>query len=167
MSTMRLTRRGSAYTPAGSTLSSEVQELQNRARRLLENPFRMMTEALTPTAAPTIGWYPDAEISEDDKEFMVSLELPGMKAKDVNLDFNDGLLTIRGEKATERDEKDEALRFHLFERSYGSFMRSFELPNVDAEKVKAEFHDGVLNIHLPKRADATVNARRIPITDKT
>ena len=95
------------------------------------------------------AWMPSVDVSETGKEIRVKAELPGMDAKDIEVSLNDGHLTIRGERKQENEEKDENV--HRVERRYGSFSRSFRLPvEVDVEKVKADYKDGVLSIHLPK-----------------
>lgn len=152
MSTNRITRRGAHNTP-----SAPVNDQFSR----------IMRDAFGADASEMVGWYPAAEVVEKPEEFSVSLELPGMKASDVNVDFNDGMLTIRGEKSSESEKKDEERKYHVWERSYGSFLRSFEFPNtVDPESVRAEFGDGVLKVHVPKRAAGAPSGRRIPVAEQ-
>ncbi len=106
---------------------------------------------------------PNIDIRENDKTITLEAELPGMDEKDIELTVDDGVLTLRGEKRYEHEEKekDKAVRI---ERQYGSFQRSFTLPSyVDDEKVSAKFEKGVLTIELPKRADAPAKGRSIPI----
>ena len=92
-------------------------------------------------------WVPVAEITEDDKEFLVKLEVPEVKKEDMKVEVLNGALCISGERRYEKKDK----KLHRVERFYGSFERSFSLPNnVDAESVKAESKDGVLSIHLLK-----------------
>jgi HSP20 family protein len=96
---------------------------------------------------------PSVDISEDDGNYIVTAELPGTKREDVTVELEDDVLTIRGEKKNEREEKKEKRRF--VERSYGTFSRSFTLPaNADAEKVSASFKDGVLTVTIGKRPEA-------------
>jgi HSP20 family protein len=98
------------------------------------------------------GFAPSVDISEDDGNFIVTAELPGMKREDVNVELEDDVLTVRGEKRSEREEKKEKRRF--VERSYGTFSRSFTLPaNADPEKVNAAFKDGVLTVTIGKRPE--------------
>lgn len=95
---------------------------------------------------------PSVDVSEDDGNFIVTAELPGTKREDVNVELEDDVLTIRGEKRSEREEKKEQRRF--VERSYGSFSRSFTLPaNADPERVSAAFKDGVLTVTIGKRPE--------------
>ncbi|MCC2667083.1 MAG: heat-shock protein, partial [Gammaproteobacteria bacterium] len=84
-----------------------------------------------------------------DHEYHIKAELPGIKKEDLKVTFENGLLTIKGERKQEKEEKDK--KFHRIERYYGSFARSFSIPdNVDETKLKAEFKEGLLNIYLPK-----------------
>jgi HSP20 family protein len=113
-----------------------------------------------------VGLMPAVEIAETEKEFTCSTELAGMKEKDVQVMFEDGALTIKGEKREEREEKD-GNRFHLCERTYGSFERSFTFAGkIDAEKVSAQFKDGVLTVHLPKIANGNGKSHKVEITTK-
>ena len=94
-------------------------------------------------------WSPVADISETEKEYVVKAELPGVKREDVKVSQVDGVLTIEGERKYEKDEKDE--KTHRVERFFGTFTRSFSLPdNADAQNIRAETRDGVLNVHIPK-----------------
>ncbi len=94
-------------------------------------------------------WAPAADISESEKEYLVKAELAGVKREDVKLTIDDGLITISGERKQEKEQKDEKL--HRVERFYGSFTRSFTVPdNVDQKAIRAESKDGVLYVHLPK-----------------
>jgi len=98
-------------------------------------------------------WAPAVDIAENKDNLMVNVEVPGMKKEDVKVTFQDGILTIKGERKQEKEEKDKS--FHRVERSYGSFCRSFTLPNVvQGDKIKANYKDGVLSIALPKVEEA-------------
>ncbi|MGQ0676301.1 MAG: Hsp20/alpha crystallin family protein, partial [Rhodospirillales bacterium] len=97
-----------------------------------------------------------------DQAIEVTAELPGMEEKDVELVVQDDVLTIRGEKKFEKEEKNKD--YHMVERQYGSFQRSFTLPDiVDREKIAAKFDKGVLNVTLPKSAKAKERTRKIQI----
>jgi HSP20 family protein len=94
-------------------------------------------------------WAPRADISETDKIFCIKAEVPGIKSEDVKIDIDNHVLSIRGENKQEKEE--EGKRFHRVERYYGSFARSFSLPeNVDEEKIEATFKDGLLTLTIPK-----------------
>src|SRR5512137_2264463 len=112
------------------------------------------------------GWgemlAPSIDLREADKEFVVEAELPGMDEKDVSVTLSNGVLTLKGEKKSEREEKKE--NYHLMERNYGKFERSFQVADaVDDDKVKASFEKGVLKVVLPKRPEAMKAEKRIPI----
>ena len=105
---------------------------------------------------------PNVDIRENDKEIIVEAELPGIDEKDIQVAVRDGVLSLKGEKKSERDEKKDT--YHLIERSYGSFERSFELPDsADEERIKAEFNKGVLRVVIPKRPEAVKAEKKIPI----
>jgi len=102
------------------------------------------------------------DVKEDEKCFHVTADLPGLTEKDVDVSFNDGLLTIRGEKKVEREEKNDT--WHLIERSSGSFARRLSLSaGIDTEKIEAKFEKGVLSVTLPKLAEEKTKAKKIEI----
>lgn len=94
-------------------------------------------------------WTPPVDITEDEKEFLVKVELPEVKKDEVQVTVENGVLEISGERKTEKEEKEK--KYHRIERTYGSFTRAFALPEgVEVSKVAAEFKEGVLRVHLPK-----------------
>jgi HSP20 family protein len=98
-------------------------------------------------------WMPMVDISEDDKEYLITAELPEVKKDDVKVTMENGVLTITGERKFENEEKSK--KWHRVERAYGGFARSFTLPeNTDPAKVKAEFKDGLLKVHVTKSESA-------------
>jgi HSP20 family protein len=98
---------------------------------------------------------PSVDVTENDKQIEITAELPGLEEKDVQVNFADNVLTIRGEKKAEKEEKDKTYR--MVERSYGSFVRSLELPEgVNADAIKASIDKGVLKVTVPKPAPAQV-----------
>ena len=100
---------------------------------------------------------PAMDVRENDHHYAVTVELPGVKKEDVHVELDQGLLTIRGEKKSEREEKKEHCRFT--ERSYGSFSRSFRLPSdADADRLDASFKDGVLSLTIPRTEQAKPRA---------
>jgi len=102
------------------------------------------------------------DVKEDDKSFHVTADLPGLTEKDVDVTFQDGMLTVRGEKKIERDEKKDT--WHITERSYGSFARQLSFPaNIDAEGILAKFDKGVLTVTLPKLPDEQTKAKKIEV----
>ena len=98
-------------------------------------------------------WAPLVDISEDDREYVIKAELPEVKREDVKVTAEEGTLTIMGERKFEKEEKGK--KYHRVERSYGSFVRNFSLPDdASPAKVSAEFKDGVLTVHLGKTEKA-------------
>lgn len=96
-------------------------------------------------------WSPLVDITEDEKEYLIKAELPEIKKEDVKLTVQDNVLVISGERKYEKEEQDK--KYHRVERAYGSFLRSFTLPeDADGSKVAAEYKDGMLKVHLPKSA---------------
>lgn len=137
---------------------AELENLQDRVNRVfgLTTPTFLQDEAM--------GWMPAVDLKEMDEEYLLTAELPGLEEKDIEVDVDNDVLTLKGEKKTEREETKEG-RWHLMERSYGSFERAFTLPRaVNPEAVKAEFTDGILAIHMPKKKEAT--GRKVEISRK-
>ena len=103
-----------------------------------------------------------SEVSEDDKAYRVTVELPGMSEKDVEISLSNGVLTVKGEKKSEKEESKKD--YHYSERSYGAFRRSFGLPEgVDADKIEANMKAGVLAIVMPKSAETQKKSRTVEI----
>ena len=103
-------------------------------------------------------------VAETDGALEVTAEIPGVNAKDIDVQLKDGILTIRGEKKDEREEKDEKTNFHLMERSYGMFERSFTVGNeIDAARIAASFDKGVLKVTLPKLPEARSKVQKIEV----
>lgn len=107
-------------------------------------------------------WKPATDISETAKEFVVKAELPEVKKEDISVELDGNMLTLKGERRQEKEEKDKTM--HRVERFHGSFVRSFTLPeNVDAKGISAEVKDGVLQVHLPKVETPAKKATKIDI----
>ena len=110
----------------------------------------------------SFGKAPAVDIAEKDKEYEITAELPGMDEKNIDVKFADGILTIKGEKTEEKEEKKKD--YYLSERRFGSFQRSFQVPDgVDADKIDASFKNGVLTVILPKSAQAQKSEKKIAI----
>ena len=124
----------------------ELEDMSERLNRVFTRP------ALRPSgkeALTVADWMPTVDISETDAEYLIKAELPEVKKEDVKVTVEEGVLTLQGERRQEKEEKGK--KYHRVERSYGSFVRSFTLPeSVDEAGVKAEYKDGVLSLHLPK-----------------
>lgn len=109
---------------------------------------------------------PAVDITEDDAAYKVTAELPGMSEKEIEVVLSNDTLTLKGEKRQEKEQKDK--NFYLSERSYGSFQRSFTLPDgVDREKIAADFAKGVLTITMPKTAKAKESQKKIEVKAAT
>eukprot|EP01027_Heterolobosea_sp_BB2_P022382 GEZU01032947.1.p2 GENE.GEZU01032947.1~~GEZU01032947.1.p2 ORF type:complete len:176 (+),score=74.73 GEZU01032947.1:468-995(+) len=109
---------------------------------------------------------PHWDVSENDKSIMINCELPGLNKENINIDVDNDMLTISGEKKEERKEENE--RIHRVERRYGKFSRSLRLPKgVDPNSIQANFENGVLRVVVPKPAQAIENRKTIPIMDKS
>ena len=125
------------------------KEADDYFRQFASSGLGRMPRLFAANAPSMPDWSPAADISETDKEYLVKAELPGVKRDDVKVNLEDGVLTIEGERKYEKDDKDE--KSHRVERFFGTFSRSFSLPdNVDAKSIRAETKDGVLNVHVPK-----------------
>ena len=129
----------------------ELEEVSDRLNRMFARPAtRTVNGKETMIVA---DWTPSVDISETEGEYQIKAEIPDVKKEDVKVTLEDGVLTIQGERKQEKEEKGK--KYHRIERSYGSFVRTFSLPDViDEDKVKAEFKDGVLILHLPKSEKA-------------
>ena len=137
----------------------ELEEVSDRLNRMFARPATRTNGKETMTVA---DWAPTVDISETDGEYQIKAEIPDVKKEDVKVTVEDGVLTIQGERKQEKEEKGK--RYHRIERSYGSFVRSFSLPDViDEEKVKAEFKDGVLSLYLPKSEKAKPKAIEVKV----
>lgn len=125
----------------------ELDDIQQRLNRLfVEKTAKTPAEAFA-------DFLPLVDIQETDNEFIVKADLPEVKKDDVKVHLQDGVLVLEGERRIEKEEKGK--RFHKVEREYGKFVRRFAMPTeIDAEKVRAEFKDGVLNVYLPKAPSA-------------
>lgn len=144
------------WTPFGTRWDPfrELEELQERLGSVFGTRLPLIkyggeeSERLGLTT-----WAPRVDITEDDKEYIVEAELPGMKKDEVKVTIENGVLSISGERKAEKEEKGK--KYHRVERSYGSFTRSFTLPDTSsADKISADFKDGMLKIHVPKSEKA-------------
>jgi HSP20 family protein len=126
---------------------NDLRTLQNRLFEPFFGRFNFMDDAL---ASGT--WAPAVDVAEDAEKIHVKVEVPGMEEKDLKINYEDGLLTVSGERQFERKED---RNYHRIERSYGSFVRSFSLPrSIDATRIAATYQNGVLDIEIPKKDEA-------------
>jgi HSP20 family protein len=142
------------WRKSSTELTSFRSELEDLFERFFDEPFGAnLPEVFTKAEMPRM------DVAEDEKELTVKVEVPGVEEKDLNVQVQEGFLTISGEKRHEA--KEEKKNFHRRELSYGAFQRSFALPpSVAGDKAQADFSKGVLTIRLPKTAS---NGKRIEI----
>ncbi|HSW29222.1 MAG TPA: Hsp20/alpha crystallin family protein [Longimicrobiales bacterium] len=133
----------------------DLEEVSNRLARMFdESPLSTGTNAG--------AWIPAVNVEETKEGLVLTAELPGLTEEDVTIEMENNVLTISGEKGEERTEGDEERRYHLWERRYGQFQRSFTLPGtVKGDEIRASFDKGVLRIQMPKVAEA--KTRKIAI----
>jgi HSP20 family protein len=109
-----------------------------------------------------LQWAPSADISETDKEYVIRAELPAVKKEDVQVTLDDGIITIKGERKQQKEDKNE--KFHRVESFHGSFERSFIVPdNVKSDAIKCESKDGVLTVHIPKSEATKQKPKQIAV----
>ena len=122
------------------------RSLFNFANNLFDDYFR--TESLMNRTRE--NWYPSVDIEENENDYSVSLELPGMTKDDVKISFQDDILTVSGEKKFEKEDKDNG-NYHYYERRFGKFERSFRINSeIISDKIEATMKEGVLTVTLPK-----------------
>ena len=138
----------------------ELDEMEKRLSTLLGRvPVKNSEREEAMTVAE---WSPLVDISEDEKEYVIKAELPEIKKEDIKVSVHDNVMTISGERKYEKEEKGK--KYHRVERAYGSFTRSFTLPeDADASKVSAECKDGILRVRLPKSEKAKAKSVEIKV----
>jgi HSP20 family protein len=136
-------------------LGSPNQSLRREIDRLFEDVWGRGGSARS--------WMPSVDVRESEKAITLEFELPGIRSENIDITSENGVLTVRGEKREERKEgEEEGGRYHVVERSYGEFIRSFQLPpGVDEESIEADFDNGVLTVKVPK---SETQSRRISIS---
>ena len=159
-------KKSPAPAPARSAVPDVWQSFRGEMDRLFDRfgfpTFRRMLD-VEPFGETSFGIaVPAVDVTEDEKAYKITAELPGMAEKDVDVSLSGDLLVIKGEKHREREQKEK--NRYLSERSYGAFQRSFTIPDgVDRDKVEAEFAKGVLTLTLPKSAEAQKQQKKIEI----
>jgi HSP20 family protein len=134
--------------------------LRREIDSLFDNFFRGFD--IEPFESRMGAFTPQVDVTENDKEIKISAELPGMDEKDIDLSLQNDMLTIKGEKKEEKEDKGKD--YYRMERSYGSFIRTIPLPvEVETDKVEAKFKKGVLSITLPKTAKAVAETKKIAV----
>src|SRR6056297_1947633 len=143
----------------------DLVPFRNRSRRDVaereEDPFNSMVSDFFGDVMDFAGRNFRADIKENDEEYTIEAEMPGMKKEDIELEINDNYLTISAEHSEEREEKEE--NYIRRERRQGRYTRSFYLENVNQDDIKAEYDDGILKVHLPKEEKTPVKKRTINI----
>jgi HSP20 family protein len=135
---------------------SDIEDVQNRLARFFDDSMFGLGNVRGG------AWMPPVAVSETADELVLTAELPGMKDEDISVDLENNVLTISGEKTETISEGDEERRYHVYERRFGTFTRSFTLPRtVDGNSIRATFDNGVLTVKLPKVAEA--KGRKIEI----
>lgn len=131
------------------TTDRDVKNLQAQLNRLFE-PFARFATGDEDLVSGT--WVPPVDVAETQDKILVRAEVPGIRQEDISIEFENGLLTLRGER---KIEKAEGVTWHRVERIYGNFSRSFTLPrSVDPEKITASYREGILEVEVPKREEA-------------
>ena len=138
-----------------STSAPALQNIQSTMNRLFDEA---LGDFFGPTRSRAMGWAPPVEIYETDSELVLVAEVPGIDRKDVHIAFENGQLTISGER-----KADASRNYHRNERFYGNFERTFQFPgSVDGEKITASLKDGILRVAIPKKEEA--KAKQIQVT---
>jgi len=144
--------------PRWTVASPDFRNIQSQLNRIFE-PF---SRAAADEDLATGNWVPPVDVAETQEKILVRAEVPGMKQDDIAIEFENGVLTIRGERTLEKNG--EALTWHRVERTYGNFVRSFTLPRtVDPERIAATYREGVLEIEIPKKEEAKPKQIRIAV----
>ena len=139
----------------------ELEDMNDRLNRVFGRSIASPRDSKD--AMRTFDWAPSVDVLETAEDFQVKAELPDVKKEDVKVSVDGGMLRIEGERKQEKEEKGK--KWHRIERSYGSFMRTFSLPeNIDDAKVQAEFKDGILNVRLPKSEKAKPKSVEVKIS---
>lgn len=139
----------------------QIARMHNQLDRLFDDFFTDPFGAMTVRRMPT-PFVPKIDVSETEKEIKITAEIPGMDEKDINVNLQNDVLTISGEKSNEVDEKSST--FHRMERSYGAFRRDIQIPaDINSEKISAIFNKGVLTITMPKPEETISKTRKIEI----
>ena len=156
MTVTRYTRRSPFLSPW-----LEVEDMSNRLHRIFG-------ESGKGEGSRTSSWNPTVNVEESSEELLLTAEIPGMAIEDIDIEVENNVLTLTGEKKEEKEESEEGedRRFHLWERKYGSFKRTFTLPRtVKTEKISAHVKDGVLFVQMPKAPEA--KSRKITVKSES
>lgn len=152
--------RWNRFSPSRWEPFRELSTLEDRLNRMFGEGFGKLYGGQELTAG---SFVPPVDVYEDEKCIRLKMEVPGIEEKDIHINLENNVLTVQGERKMESETKEE--NYHRIERSYGSFSRSFTLPNtVNPEDVKAGYTKGVLTINLAKRAEARPKQIKVEVT---
>lgn len=145
--------------PRWTVATPDFKNLQTQLNRIFEPFARMSVDEDLATGT----WVPPVDVAETQETILVRAEVPGMKQEEIGIEFENGILTIKGERKLEKNGGD-GMTWHRVERTYGNFVRSFTLPRtVDPERISATYRDGVLEIEVPKKEEAKPKQIRIAV----
>jgi HSP20 family protein len=141
----------------------ELEEVQNQFTKFFAEARLPLKRYGAGEELELADWLPAVDVTEDSEKYTIKVELPGVAKEDVKVTVEDGVLTIMGERKEEKEERDK--KHHRIERSYGSFRRTFTLPeDSSGEKVSADFKDGILKVHLPKDQNAKPKSVEVKVS---
>ena len=144
--------------PRWTVATPDFKHLQSQLSRIFEPFARMNADEDLATGT----WVPPVDVAETQEKIVVRAEVPGMKQEEITIEFENGILSIKGERKAEKNG--EGTTWHRVERNYGYFVRSFTLPRtVDAERIAATYRDGILEIEVPKKEEAKPKQIRIEV----
>ena len=143
------------YTRKNSSLYNPFRDMDEMERRFFGNPF---------------GFFEDdrlaefkTDVTDEGDHYALEADLPGFDKKDIHLDVNGDVLTVRAERHSQHEDKDKKGKYVRCERSYGTYARSFDISGIDAKAIKAAYSDGVLRVTLPKQKEVPASSRRLEI----
>ncbi len=149
----------------------ELRPLNRHSSQVSYNPFREMDEFEKRFFSEPFGnfFYSGdigefkTDIKDEGDSYVLEADLPGFDKKDIHLDLNDDVLTIRAERHSEHEEEDKKSKYVRVERAYGQYSRQFDVSGVDADHIKAKYENGVLTLTLPKRQEVVPQPKRLEI----
>ncbi|MBK7907527.1 MAG: Hsp20/alpha crystallin family protein [Gemmatimonadetes bacterium] len=147
----------------------DLGRMRNRLQRFFEEPFGLdlRLPAIDEKRMEKMVWTPNVEATETPAEYVLTAELPGISPENVEVAVAEGMITLKGHKLEEKKEGEKDRTFHLWERTYGEFARSFRFPvPVNEAKVAAEFTNGILKVTVPKLEVTPPQTRTVPIAKK-
>ncbi len=150
-------------------IERDLSRMRNRLQRFFEEPFGidLRLPTIDEKRMEKLMWTPLVEATESPTEYLITAELPGVSPENVEVAVTEGMLTLKGHKLEEKKEGEKDRNFHLWERSYGEFARSFRFPvAVNEAKVVAEFTNGILKVTVPKMEVTPAQSRTVPIAKK-